>query len=158
MVQRFVAVAAAALATGLVGSGPALGADLTTEEDFQEFYMAYLSAEGYKPEVDGDGDVKFKKEVLTYYIIVNSSDAEFFQLALPNIHQIESDGDRADALAAADYSNATSKVSKVFFVGDSVFVTVELFVASPEDFKDVFQRSMSAVLYGANNFIEQLGE
>jgi hypothetical protein len=46
----------------------------------------------------------------------------------------------------------------VFFVGDSVFVTVELFVASPEDFKDVFQRSMSAVLYGANNFIEQLGE
>jgi hypothetical protein len=86
MVQRFVAVAAAALATGLVGSGPALGADLTTEEDFQELYMAYLSAEGYKPEVNGEGDVKFKKEGLTYYITNNSPDAEFFQIVLPDIY------------------------------------------------------------------------
>lgn len=43
-------------------------------------------------------------------------------------------------------------------VGDDVWVTVELFIASPDNFKDVFQRSMSALLNGANNFIEQMGE
>jgi len=156
--QRIVAVVAVVLAAGLVGSRPALGADLTTEEDFQKFYMEYLSSEGYKSEVDSDGDVMFKKEGLTYYIIVNASDDEFFELALPNIHQVENDSDRAKSLAAADYSNAKSKVSKVYLVGDNVWVTVELFVASPDGFKDVFQRSMSAVLNGANNFIEKMGE
>lgn len=35
---------------------------------------------------------------------------------------------------------------------------MELFIASPGDFKDVFQRSVSALLNGANNFIEKMGE
>lgn len=158
MFQRIVAVTAVVLAAGLVGVTPARGADLTTNEDFQQFYMQYLSGEGYKPEVDSDGDVMFKKEGLTYYIIVNASDAEFFELALPNIHEITDEADRANALVAADYSNAKSKVSKVYLVGDNVWVTVELFVASPGDFKGVFQRSIAAALNGANNFIEKLGE
>ena len=89
-------------------------------------------------QVDSDGDVSFKREGLTYYIIVNESDAEFFELALPNIHHIESESDRAEAYAAADYSNAKSKVSKVYMVNDDVWVTAELFVASPGDFKAVF--------------------
>ena len=158
MAQRIFAVAAVVVALGLFGSAQAPAADLTTKEDFQNFYMEYLTAEGYRPEVDSDGDVSFKREGLTYYIIVNEGDAEFFELALPNIHHIESDTDRVDVYAAADYSNAKSKVSKVYMVNDDVWVTAELFVASPGDFKAVFDRVMAAVLNGANNFIEQLAE
>jgi hypothetical protein len=158
MVKRIVTLAGVVLALGLIGNAAALGAGLESKEDFQKLYMDYLSGEGYKPEVDSDGDVMFKKEGLTYYVIVNESDAEFFQLALPNIHEITDDADRANSLIAADYSNAKSKVSKVYLVGDNVWVAVELFIASPDGFKGVFERSMAAVLNGANNFVQKMNE
>lgn len=157
MAQRIIGIAAVAVTLAFFGCAHA-ESSLTTREDFQKFYSDYLSSEGYKPEVDTDGDVSFKREGLTYYIIVTETDSEFFEMALPNIHHIEDETDRTAAYIAADYSNAKSKVSKVYMVGDDVWVTVELFIASPDAFKDVFERAMSALLNGANNFIEEMGE
>ena len=94
-----------------------------------------LSAEGYRPSIDGDGDVKFKREGRTYFIIVSEKDPEFFRLVLANIWEIENDVERSRVLQAADHSNAASKVSKVYIVKDNVWVCVELFVAAPEDFR-----------------------
>lgn len=158
MACRLVGVAVVVVALASFGTAGAEITNPTTRAEYQQFYVDYLTGEGYRPEVDSDGDVSFKREGLTYYIIVTESDAEFFEMALPNIHSIESESDRAEAYVAADYSNAKSKVSKVYLVGDDVWVTVELFIATPSDFKNVFQRSVSALLNGANNFIEKMGE
>ncbi len=158
MAHRIVGIAVVMVALAFFGIARAEEPGLSTKEDFQNFYVEYLAGEGYRPEIDSDGDVSFKREGLTYYIIVTESDAEFFEMALPNIHHVEDESDRADCYVAADYSNAKSKVSKVYLVADDVWVTVELFIASPDDFKDVFQRSVSALLNGANNFIEKMGE
>lgn len=158
MARRIVGVAVVVVAVAFFGSAHAQSSSLTTKEEFQKFYTDYLTAEGYRPEVDSDGDVSFKREGLTYYIIVTETDAEFFEMALPNIHSIVDEPDRTKAYIAADYSNAKSKVSKVYMVNDDVWVTVELFIATPDDFKNVFQRAMSALLNGANNFIEKMAE
>jgi hypothetical protein len=158
MASRVVGIAAVVITLGFCACAHAQESSLTTKEEFQKFYTDYLTGEGYRPEVDSDGDVSFKKEGLTYYVIVTETDAEFFELALPNIHHIEDEDGRVAALAAADYSNAKSKVSKVYLVNDDVWVTVELFIASPDDYKDVFERSMAALLNGANNFIEKMSE
>jgi len=156
--QRVIALAAVVVAVAFLGCAQAQTGSLTTKEEFQKFYMDYLTAEGYRPEVDSDGDVSFKREGLTYYIIVTETDSEFFEMALPNIHSIVDESDRTKAYIAADYSNAKSKVSKVYMVNDDVWVTVELFIATPEDFKGVFQRSLAALLNGATNFITKMGE
>ncbi|MBM3307590.1 MAG: hypothetical protein FJY74_04640 [Candidatus Eisenbacteria bacterium] len=66
--------------------------------------------------------------------------------------------ERQRAYAAADDSNGKSKVSKIYLVNDDVWVTVELFIASPDDFKEVFQRSLSAILNGANSFLAKMNE
>jgi hypothetical protein len=158
MANRVVGIAVVVIALASFGSAHAQSANPTTKAEYQQFYMDYLTGEGYKPEVDTDGDISFKREGLTYYIIVTETDAEFFEMALPNIHRVADEAGRQKAFAAADASNAKSKVSKVYMVGDDVWVTVELFIASPGDFKNVFQRSMSALLNGANNFIEKMGE
>ena len=34
----------------------------------------FIQQEGYMPEIDEDGDIKFKKEGETFYVMVNSSD------------------------------------------------------------------------------------
>ncbi|MBW1882076.1 MAG: hypothetical protein JRJ58_01000 [Deltaproteobacteria bacterium] len=145
------------LSTGAAGAkDQAAGAQ--NKEQLQRLYVEYLSAEGYRPSIDGDGDVKFKREGRTYFIIVSEKDPEFFRLVLANIWEIENDVERSRVLQAADHSNAASKVSKVYIVKDNVWVCVELFVAAPEDFRGVFQRSMSAMETGVSNYVERMRE
>lgn len=111
--QPISGIAVVVIAVAFFGCAQAESGSLTTKEEFQKFYSDYLTGEGYRPDVDSDGDVSFKREGLTYYIIVTQTDAEFFETALPNIHRIADESDREDAYVAADYSNARSRASKV---------------------------------------------
>ncbi|MEM7700158.1 MAG: hypothetical protein AAF236_17320 [Verrucomicrobiota bacterium] len=129
-----------------------------SEEDLQRLYIDYLRAEGYRPEIDSDGDVRFKREGKTYFIEVAEDDLEFFHLVLANIWPIESEAERVEVKNAADHSNALSKVSKVHTVNDNVWVSIEIFVASPEDFMGIFRRSLSALDNGVDNFVEKMRE
>ena len=124
----------------------------------QKLYVDYLSAEGYRPEVDEDGDVVFKREGMTYFINVAEDDQEFFSVVLPNIWPIESEEERAMVLAAADRANGKAKVSKVFSMDDDVWVATELFVARPGDFTGVFQRALSAIDTATDIFTENMQE
>jgi hypothetical protein len=127
-----------------------------TKSSLQNLYMDYLKNEGYRPEVDSDGDVEFKREGLTYFIVVDPDDPECFRLVLANIWKIDDEAERQKVLASADYSNAKSKVSKVYTVKDNVWVSIEILVAHPEDFKAVFKRSLSALTNGEQNFTEDM--
>jgi len=126
--------------------------------ELQRLYVSYLIEEGYKPEVDDDGDVRFKQEGKLYFISINEKDPEFFRIVLANIWPIESELERVQVLIAADASNSKSKVSKVFTVKDNVWVCIELFLGSPEQFKAVFKRAMSALENGVVNFANKMRE
>ncbi|AGX87737.1 T3SS (YopN, CesT) and YbjN peptide-binding chaperone 1 [Candidatus Symbiobacter mobilis] len=127
-----------------------------TKTELQRLYMDYLSSEGYKPDIDSDGDVRFKHEGKTYFIDVSERDPEFFRIVLANVWRIDDEQERSQVLAAADKSNALSKVTKVFTVNDRVWVSIELFVAHPEDFRPLFSRAMSALDNGLGNFVTAL--
>lgn len=122
-------------------------ADAPTKEQLQALYSDFLRGEGYKPEIDKDGDVAFKKEGRTYFIDVGAAqkDPQYFRMALPNIWPIESAEERAKVLAAVDYTNMRAKVCKIHTVGDNVWVSIELFVNTPADFKGIFTRSLNAI-------------
>jgi len=128
------------------------------KKDLQDAYMAYLKKEGYTPKLDGDGDVIFKSEGNTFFIAMSEEDPTFFRLILPNIWNVEGQTERAYVLAAADQSNAMCKVSKVFLVEDRVWVSIELFLASPEDFKSIFKRAIGALDAGASVFVLKMAE
>ncbi len=123
-----------------------------TKKGLQDLYMKYLVEEGFQPKVDGDGDVVFKREGGTYFIRVSENDPQFFSLVFPNFWLIESEAERLRVYAAANLSNGVTKVCKIFTMKDNVWAAVELFVASPPDFKGVFRRSMSALDGGRANF------
>lgn len=129
-----------------------------TKKQLQRLYSDYLAEEGYKPSIDDDGDVRFKREGDVYFIAVSEKDPEFFTVVLPNIWPIESEAERAKVLAAADASNSNSKVAKAYTVKDNVWVGIEFFVARPEDFKPVFKRAMSALDNGVANFVAKMKE
>ena len=119
-----------------------------------QMYVDFLKAEGYLPEIDSDGDVRFKKEGGNYYIAVDATDDEFFRVVFPGFWPIESEEERDQALAKCNEANAGAKVAKVFIVQDSVWASLELFVSTPDAFKGVFSRGMGALRYGVERFVQ----
>jgi hypothetical protein len=129
-----------------------------TREAVQRMYSDFLVSEGYKPEVDEDGDVRFKHEGKTYFINVDTADTECFRLVLANIWPIESEQERAEVRVAMDQCNALAKVAKAYMVRDDVWVAIETFIAKPEDFKVIFKRSLSALDHGVGIFARKMRE
>ncbi|HOI00363.1 MAG TPA: hypothetical protein PLE85_07430 [Bacteroidales bacterium] len=159
--QRTVRISIVLLLMAFISSGLTFAQGKSKEyskKQLQQMYVNFLKDEGYKPEVDDDGDVKFKREGRTYFILVQETDMEFFTIILPNIWEIESEEERAKVIVACDASNAKTKVTKVYSFKDNVWVTVELFIRQPEDFKGVFARAMNAIDSGAGNFVSKMRE
>jgi hypothetical protein len=129
-----------------------------TKAEKQDTYLEHLAQEGYRAHLDKDGDVVFKSEGRTYVIIISESDPEFFNMILPNVYSIDSPAERLLALAAADEVNSSSKVVKAFTIRENIWLAVEMFFHSPEDFKGVFHRAKAAMDNGYRTFAAQIFE
>lgn len=127
-----------------------------TNKSLQTLYMDYLGEEGYRPEIDSDGDVQFKAEGQTFFIDVDEDDIEYFAVMLFNIWEIESEEERAKALEACNAVNSNAKVIKGQIINDYIWLSAEVFVADPEDFKGIFDRIMSAFSAAQDTVVESM--
>jgi hypothetical protein len=117
----------------------------------------YLKTEGYVPEIDGDGDVRFKREGLHYLIIIDAKDENYFRMALPNFWRSSDDASRREALDAINETTGSVKVAKVVMSSTgSVSVYVELFVSGADEATKVMGRCMSAASAAARIFLEKM--
>ena len=132
---------------------------LQSKKQLQLMYMDYLKKEGYLPEIDSDGDVKFKKEGNSYFIHVEAQqkDLQYFRIT-HYLGKINNDIERLEVLVAANHVNATIKVVKFSILKDTAQATVEMFVSNVEDFKDIFSRVMSVISGGKESFINKIKE
>jgi Putative bacterial sensory transduction regulator len=119
-------------------------------------YQDYLTEEGYRPTVDDDGDLVFKCEGKVYILYASESDKSFFRLVFPNFWAIESEEERQRVYQSCTLANAQVKVAKIYTVGDDTWASVELFLAEPEHFKPVFERSLRAVEAAVDMFVEKM--
>lgn len=129
-----------------------------TEEKLADIYLDYLAEQGFRPEIDSDGDISFKFEGRSYFINVYEDDREFFQLVYPCFWPIESEEERKQVVEACDYVSGHTKVAKIYTVRDNVWATIELFVSSPEEFKGVFMRALGALSRAREKFVEKMHE
>jgi hypothetical protein len=129
-----------------------------SKQYMQNMYSQFLRSEGYMPELDKDGDVLFKVEGLIYFIQVFEDDPEHFRLVLANIWPVKSEYEKQQVLAAANHANTRSKAAKITLVDDNVWVSIEQFVAQPEDFKATFRRCLSALQNGMRTFVNKMRE
>jgi hypothetical protein len=129
-----------------------------TKETLQNRYMEYLRGEGYAPSIDNDGDVRFRYEGGTYYIIILEDDAEFIRVLYPNFWEIESNDELARAYKSASYVNRTTKIAKVFVNRneDDVSIVGESLLAGQDDYKSWFRRILSAIGTARRDFREDM--
>ncbi len=134
------------------------GGDGHTKGKKAEFYASFLRSEGFAPEVDKDGDVRFKAEGGTYVLFAHEADPEYFFLLFPNFWPIESEAERRRAFEAACHATATTKVAKVYPLGDNVSASVEMLFMDPEQCKPVFKRALAMLKGSVAMFVDKMRE
>ncbi|MCL2184791.1 MAG: hypothetical protein FWB86_02910 [Treponema sp.] len=118
-----------------------------SREGLAKMYVDFLTQEGYRPEIDRDGDIQFKVMGSNYFIIIDETDLQFFHIytgfSLDNLTIDE-------AYNLINYANRRSKVAKLSVSSPSsnkivVSITAELLIENPADFSTVFFRALSLI-------------
>lgn len=108
-------------------------------------YLDFLAAEGFRPEVDEEGDIRFRHEGRTLFLFRDEKDSDYFRIALPGAWECESAEEEARALAAVNAVNRDLKTVKCVLVDGVVWITVEQFYDRPEAFRPVFPRLLDVI-------------
>ena len=122
----------------------------------QTIYINILKAENYQPSVDSDGDIVFKRGEYSYFIDVDESDQKYFRLVLPNIWPIDDELERLAVHAAVNEANRAIKIAKAQELQDNVWISVEILLDKPEDFRRHLDRIFSVIESSKDIFIEAM--
>lgn len=127
-----------------------------SESELQAMYQEFLTDEGFDNYIDSDGDVQFTHNDKQYFIEVNETDQEFFNLSLYNIWPVESTDEAVQVALAMDYVNARKKAAKLFTKNDNVWIAVEMFLEQPDQFKGVFNRCLKEIEGAMDAFVDEM--
>lgn len=113
-----------------------------------------LKSEGYQPEIDDEGDIRFKHDGFSYYLLIYEDDTPYFHLQLPAFHQVKSEEDKAKVFEACNEVNRSSKLAKVTFYPEEMVVScgAQMLLFNDAHFASTLKRSFSAVLYAGKKF------
>jgi hypothetical protein len=106
----------------------------------------YLQDEGYKYEIDQDGDVHFKYQGVNLFYTDSGNDSLFFRIIMPSIYTVENN--RTKVLEACNTVTRDIKVLKAFLVGDNLWLDIEMFIDSTPEFNDFFPRCLDILYEG----------
>ena len=119
--------------------------------------LNYLKEQGLCPQVDDDGDIIFKYQMLTFIYFENDEDEKFFRLALPGIYDVTEDN-RISVLEAANEVNKRLKVAKVFIPNNDVWVSAETLMDDTPELDDFVPRILNILLGSRQTFYEIVNE
>ena len=96
------------------------------------------------PEIDSDGDIKFKREGNTYYIRIDKANKSPMYLRLQSYYSYSDNLSKSKISAALPDLNLWKAVKVVMY--ESQFtVQADMFLTSSEAFKTVFYKLISIV-------------
>ena len=115
------------------------------EKSFLNNLMLFVTKEGYRPEIDRDEDLSFKKEGMLYWIRVREEEEGYFYVT---INQSPVDCEDADITAVRRAVNEVTKsykVGKAYYseVNNDVPISIEGFYKNVGDFTQYFGRYMN---------------
>lgn len=115
----------------------------------------FLQEEGYMPEIDSDGDIKFKKEGGTYYVRVDSKDDSPMYVALfKNFNN--PNGYTKEQIQLASCEMNLFKGIKCICFDNSFSLRAEMYVVSSDSFKYSFSKVMKQISNAEDEFMDDL--
>jgi hypothetical protein len=123
----------------------------------KEEIMDYLRAQGFRPELDEDGDIRVKYQMLNFIIFDNSSDENYLQIALPFIYEA-SDDKLIDALLACNEVSKGRKVIKGVMINNNAWLFFEVLIDKNPDYDDIIPRGLEMLVGGRQFFYDQINK
>ena len=99
----------------------------------------FLREEGYMPEIDSDGDIKFKREGSSYYVIIDARDTSPMYLTLCKYYSYGEKYNRSVMSANLADFNLKKGVKLVLF-DDSYSFQAQMYLVNADSFNYVFYK------------------
>jgi len=109
----------------------------------KELILQTLEKMGYKPEIDGDGDILVRYQMKTIVVFVGDEEDSYVAVLLPQFHEI-ADGEETLVLATCNKMTRELKLAKVFVeqTFKNVSASCEFFYANEEALEDSLKHSL----------------
>lgn len=117
--------------------------------------LDFLTREGFRPEFDEDGDVRFKYEGWTFWVMI-SDDPTHLRVAHPNFWPLDDDAERRRALAVAAEVQWRFRVGRLTVLDRTVWATVEAYLPDEHAFEKVLLRNLSALQALVSEFVDAM--
>jgi TPR repeat protein len=125
------------------------GKELTTEQKGLRLEIVkIISAEGYKPQIDSDGDVYFKLDDEAYYIEVNPAHEDPFLISLYQSFRYDEEGEGIYTQKNMHHAISllsTHKCIKLFCENNVFDLRIDMYCKDISLFKSSFHRLMSEI-------------
>ncbi|WP_422839133.1 hypothetical protein [Aquabacterium sp.] len=105
----------------------------------------YLDSEGFKGEIDDDGDIVFRCEGLAYLLCLDSADPQWGRLVVPFVWEWDSAQESADVMQAVDFVNRRSKLVKAYSVNNRVHLSIQLLLEPVSCWSSILLRCVRAL-------------
>ena len=128
------------------------------KKTLQDQYLDILREEGFKGEVDSDGDIHFKFEGMSYFIMVREDDETYHSILFPRFWNLESQDEKIKALMVTNSMNLQYKCGKLFLVGEleSVSASIQIFLINPAELKKFFSRMVGILKGMVDEFVVEM--
>lgn len=121
-----------------------------------ELAKNWLQEQGFKCNLDQDGDAIFKYEGANMYVSVDKDDPLFLKIVMPSIYEVENN--YSQVLEAVNKVCTRIKVIKALLVQNRVHLVIEMFVDTTPEVDDFFERCCDILIAGRRAFAEALNE
>lgn len=121
-----------------------------------ELAKNWLQEQGFKCNLDQDGDAIFKYEGANMYVSVDKDDPLFLKIVMPSIYEVENN--HSKVLEAVNKVCTRIKVIKALLVQNRVHLVIEMFVDTTPEVDDFFERCCDILIAGRRAFAEALNE
>tara|TARA_B100000902_G_scaffold393861_1_gene448970 strand:- start:5947 stop:6387 length:441 start_codon:yes stop_codon:yes gene_type:complete len=126
-------------------------------EERQQMYLSHLEEEGYRPTIDDDGDVKFKKEGKSYYIF--DGPEKTFKIA--TYLALDEDQECSEELRwlINKYNKGRIIESAIIFENcQTVGLYSSSHLARDDDWERIYQKATLWLKYASDDFFDQYAE
>lgn len=109
----------------------------------KELILQILEKMGYKPEIDNDGDIMFRFQMKSVFVMTGDEDEKYVSVMLPQFHEIV-DGEETLVLAVCNKMTRELKLVKVYVdqTFKNVTATCEFFYANEETLEECLVHSL----------------
>ena len=109
----------------------------------KELILQILEKMGYKPEIDNDGDIMFRYQMKSIFVMTGDEDEKYVSVMLPQFHEIV-DGEETLVLAVCNKMTRELKLAKVYVdqTFKSVTATCEFYYANEESLEQNLRNSL----------------